>query len=125
MGTNRLARLVAITALCVALAACGGGGGGSGTTKTAVNGAITVNAADIHFDVNTIKASPGPLTVTLHNNGALDHNFEIDGQNFELKTSSSKRDATGTVNLQAGTYTFKCTVGSHAAQGMKGKIIVG
>src|SRR5690242_13347938 len=104
-------------ALPLAAWGCGGGGGGGGTTKTATNGAITVNAFDIHFDVNTIKTAPGPLTVTLHNSGALDHTFRIDGQNFEIKATSSKRDVTGTVNLKAGTYTFDCSVDSHAAQG--------
>jgi nitrite reductase (NO-forming) len=123
--------LVAVLAL-TGLAACGSSSsGGSGKkcpskvdTKTAVGGAITVCASDIKFDVVTIKAKPGPLKVTLENDGAIYHTLKIPDADVELKTNAGKT-ATATVTLSKGTHSFDCTVPGHAAAGMKGKIEVG
>ena len=81
-------------------------------------------AADIHFDVNTIKAAPGPLTVTFVNDGQLQHTFRIKKTSLDLKADSGKT-VVGRVTLAKGTYQFDCTVAGHAAAGMKGKIEVG
>ena len=109
----------------MALGACGGGSGGGGKTKTAVNGKVDVNAYDTpRFDVSTIKATPGPLTITLHEQGSGSHTFKITDHDFELKVDSGKRVDSGTITLPAGTYDFECTVSGHAAQGMKGTIVV-
>ncbi len=110
------------------LGACGGGSGAKCPAKvdakTVTGGAITVCASDIKFDVATIKAQPGPLKVTLENDGAIYHTFRIVDANFELKANGGKTDS-GTVTLSKGTYDFDCTVSGHAAAGMKGKIEVG
>jgi len=110
----------------LALVACGGGGGGGGgATKTATGGTIEVNAYDTpKFDVKTIKASPGALKVTLREQGSGQHTFTVKSEDFNLVVDSGKRVATGTLTLPAGTYEFVCTVAGHAAQGMKGKIVV-
>jgi len=111
-----------------AIAACGSSGGGSssGETRAAVNGAVTVNAKDpYNFDVKTITAKPGPLTVTLVEKGSQEHTFTITDPKFELKVNAGKGEATGTVTLAAGTYKFKCSYDGHAAAGMTGTIVVG
>lgn len=121
-----LVACLALVAFLPLLAACGGGGGSSkGATRTATDGKVDVNAFDIHFDVKTIKASPGALTVTLVEKGALEHTFKINGTNLQLKVNSGTPQDTGTVQLKQGTYTFECTVPGHAAQGMKGTVVVG
>jgi nitrite reductase (NO-forming) len=74
--------------------------------------------------VVTINAQPGPLKVTLVNDGAIYHTLKIPDANVELKTNSGKTDS-ATVTLSKGTYSFDCTVPGHAAAGMKGKIVVG
>ena len=114
-----------VPALLVVLTACGSSGGGkSEPTKTVTNGAITVDAFDnLHFDVGTIKTAAGPLTVTLDNKGAIDHTLKIEGTPLTLKAGGGK-SATGTVTLKQGTYDFECTIPGHAAQGMRGKVIV-
>jgi plastocyanin len=123
----RRVSFAAVLAFGLLLAACGGGGGSSSSdTKTAVGGKIDVNAKDpFSFDVKTINASPGPLTVTLHEKGGQEHTFTIASPKFELVVTSSKPVATGTVTLKAGTYDFKCSYDGHAAAGMVGKIVVG
>jgi plastocyanin len=111
----------------LALSACGSsGGGGAGETRTAVDGKVDVNARDPYsFDVKTINAKAGPLTVTLHEKGSSTHTFTIPSENFEIKVNPSNPTATGTVTLQAGkTYDFKCSFDAHAAAGMTGKIVV-
>jgi plastocyanin len=111
----------------VALTACGSSGGsGSSDTRTAVDGKVDVNAKDPYsFDVKTINAQAGPLTVTLHEKGSQTHTFRIKSEDFEIKVTPSNPTATGTVTLQAGkTYDFDCSFDGHAAAGMKGKIVV-
>lgn len=121
---NRRVPLAVVLTGGLVLGACGGGGG---VTKTAVNGKIDVNASDpYNFDVKTINASAGPLTVALHEKGGQEHTFTISDLKFELKVTPSHSEATGTVTLEAGkTYAFKCSFDGHAAAGMVGTIVVG
>jgi len=122
MTRRALVSVVAFAA--IALAACGSSGGGSSEpTKTVTGGAITVDAADVKFDVGEIKTAPGPLTVTLVNTGAMQHTFKIDGTSLLIKTNGGKT-ASGTVTLAKGTYDFECTVPGHKGQGMKGTVVV-
>ena len=117
--------LAILLAFALVLAACGGGGGGSGATKTAVNGKVDVDARDPYsFDVKTIDAKAGPLTVTLHEKGSQTHTFTISDPKFEITVTPDKPVATGTVTLKAGTYSFKCSYDGHAAAGMVGQIVV-
>jgi plastocyanin len=111
----------------LAVAACGGSSGGSDSSKTraAVDGAVTINAEDpYNFDVKTITAKPGPLTVTLVEKGSQEHTFTMKDPKFKLTVTSGKQEATGTVNLKAGTYKFTCSYDGHAASGMVGEIVV-
>jgi plastocyanin len=123
---SRRVSFAAVLAFGLILAACGGGSGGSGSTKTATGGKIDVNASDpFNFDVKTINASPGPLTVTLHEKGSQTHTFTISSQKFEITVTPSHPEVSGTVTLKAGTYDFKCSFDGHAANGMVGKVVVG
>jgi plastocyanin len=121
MTRRHLGTLVVVAVL--AFGACSSGSSGSQSTKTANGGAITVGAFDIRFDVKHIKATPGPLTVTLVNHGAVNHTFEIQGTSLLLKANPGA-SVTGTVTLAAGTYTFECTIPGHAAAGMQGTVVV-
>ena len=104
-----LVALIAVVVFVVVLAACGGGGGG-GPTKVVQNGKIEVGAYDIRFDVKTIKAQPGPLTVTLVEHGSLNHTFKVLGKSFELKVGSGTDRESGTIDLKRGTYKFECLI---------------
>ena len=104
-------------------AACGGSSKNAEPTITAKNGEVTVEAFDIHFNVGEIKASPGPLKVTLVNKGGIEHDFKINNTDLHLKANGGKTDS-GTVTLEKGTYDFECTVPGHAGQGMKGTVVV-
>jgi len=128
----RRSLLVVLALVCTALPACGGGGKSSSPpcppadngTRTAANGAVTVCALDIKFDVKTINTPAGPLSVTLINKGSQQHTFKIDGTDFELKTPGHNDVKTGSVTLQAGSYKYFCTISNHEALGMKGTLVV-
>ena len=125
---NRRVPLCLLATFGLSIAACGGSSGGSsaGETRAAVGGAVTINARDpYNYDVKTITAKPGPLTVTLVEKGSQEHTFTIADPKFELKVNAGKGEATGTVTLAAGTYKFKCSYDGHAAAGMTGNIVVG
>jgi plastocyanin len=114
-----------VGAFALLVAACGGGGGSADKTRTAVNGSVDVNAKDPYsFDVKTIKASPGKLTINLHEKGGQTHTFTIKDPKFEIKVTPSAPEASGTVELAPGTYKFECSFDGHAAAGMTGQIIV-
>ena len=127
---RRRSAILLVAALALGgLGACGGGGTSQKCqalvdTKTVTGGAITVCASDIKFDVATIRAQPGPLKVTLENDGAIYHTLKIANTNLDLKANGGKT-VSGTVTLSKGTYPFDCTVPGHAAAGMKGTIVVG
>ena len=123
---NRRVPLALVAAFALFVAACGGGGGSSADqTRTATNGSIDVNAYDpYHFDVKTIKASPGALTINLHEKGGQTHTFTIEDPKFEIKVTPSAPETSGTVTLKPGTYKFKCSFDGHAAAGMHGQIVV-
>jgi plastocyanin len=127
--TRPLTTLLVLAALAFAgLGACSSGGGAKCPAKIDIKivtgGAITVCGSEVKFDVNTIKAQPGPLKITLRNGGTSYHTLKVEGTSLELKANPGKSD-TGTVTLAKGTYDFECTVPGHAAAGMKGKIVVG
>jgi plastocyanin len=118
------APLALVAAGALLLAACGGGGGG-GETRAAVNGSVDVNAKDPYsFDVKTITAPAGDLTINLHEKGGQTHTFTLKDPEFELKVTPSAPEASGTVNLKPGTYKYYCSFDAHAAAGMVGEIIV-
>ena len=118
---------IGVPAVALFLGACGSSGGGSASnqTKVATNGKVDVNAHDIYFDVHTIKATAGPLTITLHEDGSQPHTFTMDKpQHFEIKVSPGSSTASGSINLRPGSYQFYCSTPGHKAAGMKGTIEV-
>jgi len=124
----RVDRAISILTLAGGIGLFAACGSSSTATRTAAvkqvtSGHITVGAYDVYFDVRTIDTSPGPLTVTLVNHGTTYHTFTVNGTTLNLRADPG-RQATGTVTLRRGTYTFICTFPGHAAAGMRGTIHV-
>ncbi len=85
---------------------------------------IAVN--DFYFDPNTLTASPGARVVlNLKNASALEHTFTLPVAKVNVSIQSG---GSATVRFTApskpGTYYFYCSVPSHAALGMVGKLTV-
>jgi len=128
--------LAAVSLGCLGLvaSACGGGSGGGGgaaksVTITAPSGGgtptLTVEAHDVFLRPNQVKAPAGKLKIDYVEDGSQQHTLVIDGvKGFKLEVGPGTKNASGTVDLQPGEYTYYCTVPGHRAQGMQGTITV-
>ncbi len=123
-------RLLPLTALLLVVAAgCGDDDDTAGRTVTVQKGeAVTVVAEEYSFDPETIVLTgSGELTVELDNQGTLAHNLRVFDGGTDIggtPTFSGGEPRTGTLEVEPGEYELLCTVGDHAALGMKGKLEV-
>ena len=108
-----------------ALTACGSGGGGSSEPVAAGDGTVQVEARDLAFSPTQVSATAGEIEVELENVGAAQHDFVIEEAGDQLVVQAAPGDtATGTIELEAGSYTFYCSVPGHRAAGMEGSLEV-
>ena len=129
-----------LTAIALSLAACGGddeettpapaatteeeapapsgGGGGELTLKA--------DEQQLAFDKDALSAEAGSVTITMENPSSIPHNVALKGGGVDEKGEVVQKDGTSTVTaeVEAGTYTFYCSVGGHEAAGMKGTLTV-
>jgi uncharacterized cupredoxin-like copper-binding protein len=136
---RRLHRL-GIVMVSVTLAACGGRtihentvalGASSDRTQQddGAHGSETtlhVVATGFTFALNAAQVRAGTMTFLARNDGAIPHDFAIQGQGVAHKIALLQPGQTAslTVDLQPGTYTYRCTVPGHALLGMKGTLTV-
>ena len=122
--------LAAVTA--IALAGCGGSdsgdsGGGKPTTVPAGK-PLVVKADEYSFSPSNVVAKPGgPLKIELHNDGAQAHDLHVEQDGDDrggTPVFGPGQTKTTIVRLAPGKYDFLCTVGDHAAQGMKGTLTI-
>jgi plastocyanin len=108
------------------------GFGALAVTATAAKTATLKLSADpsgaFRFNVTKLTVSkPGKVTMVMRNPSPLPHDIAVKGKG--IKTTVGKIVGMGgtsriTVTLKKGTYTFYCSVGGHAAAGMKGTLVV-
>jgi plastocyanin len=119
----------------VVLAGCGGGGGSGAAGGKAVTlkpgQPLRVSAREYGFDPKgvTIEARGRNVSVpiALHNSGVLGHDLIVERGGKQVGGTTvitGGNDASATVKLQPGSYTFFCDVGDHAQLGMKGTLTV-
>lgn len=132
--------LPAVVVAALALSGCGGGGddkkvdGGQkkDTVTVGHNQPIAFGADEYSFEPKTVTVNagtshPSPVRFVLRNNGSLAHDLHVrkDGQDLGgTPIFAPGRTESGEATLGPGTYEFICTVGDHAALGMKGTLIV-
>lgn len=87
---------------------------------------LTVTAKDFSFDQKELHVKAGDVvTVTFKNEGRMQHDWTVEGQNIATKTiGSGEADVIQFVAPAAGTYETFCSVGTHRSMGMVGKLIV-
>jgi plastocyanin len=115
--------------LAIGLAACGGDGNdrhraanGNGDAPSEVS--IT-GTDDLKFEPTSLTAAAGTITVTLTSEEAVEHDFVIeDIGDVEVVYSGPGETNSGTVDLEAGTYTFYCSIPGHRTAGMEGTLTV-
>jgi plastocyanin len=123
----------------VALTGCGGGDdekGDGGQKKDTVtvghNQPIAFGAEEYAFEPKkvTVKSGttqPSVIRFVLRNNGSLAHDLHVEKDGVDMGGTpifAPGKTAAGQAKLAPGTYEFLCTVGDHAALGMKGTLVV-
>jgi len=98
----------------------GGSEGGATTLQ------LAADPVAIAFDKTELTAKPGKVTIDFDNPSAVPHNVAIEKDGKELAGFEPIAEAEEAVSadLEAGTYTFLCTVPGHAAAGMEGTLTV-
>ena len=98
--------------------AAGGGGGATVEVSSPEDGALK-------FDQAELTAEAGSVTFKYTNPSQVPHAFEVEGNGVEGETETiTASDASVTVELEAGTYTYYCPVGQHREAGMEGTLTV-
>jgi cyclophilin family peptidyl-prolyl cis-trans isomerase/uncharacterized cupredoxin-like copper-binding protein len=88
-------------------------------------GEIVITANDIFFEPAEISIPAGTdATVTVVNQGAVEHNFSIDELEIS-RTIAPGGQQRIVINAPAGTYEFYCNMPGHREAGMAGQLIVG
>ena len=88
---------------------------------------VKVSAKEFHFTLSqTSIAKPGPVNFVVKNVGKEAHNFVIlSGINKTTALIQPSHTATLKVTFtKKGSYTYECSVGEHAEEGMLGNFIV-
>lgn len=139
MTMRRATAFVGVIALV--LAACGGSGDGADDGGAGGATAATIGASEFAFDpADSTIAADTDVRVTLHNSGAIDHEWVVLKQGTTIDAEAdfdesmvavrigsigAGAEATGTVNLPAGDYQVICALIGHFDAGMKGTLEVG
>ena len=82
----------------------------------------------LKFEPGSLTAPAGEVTITMDNpdGNSLPHNVALEGEGVDEAGEVVQPGSTSevTADLQAGTYTFYCAVGSHRQNGMEGTLTV-
>ena len=113
-----------LVALCILLmTACGG------AASQAPPG-VRVVATEFHFEPSALTLTAGaPMKLTFKNAGQTLHDFTIvsgpgGDKTLDHVAAEPNKEATLTLDLPAGSYTFICSVPGHKELGMQGTIAV-
>lgn len=139
MRTTRLTKLIGIVAIGVlALGACSSDDdekvdkkptpttpAGDTTIGETAGAKITVRSFDIGFREKQLTAPAGTIEVEYVNEGSIAHDLMFESvANFELEVKKKGDVDSGTIDLEAGEYTFFCEIPGHRGAGMEGTLTV-
>ena len=121
-----LPRTLTALAATLLLTACGGGDDPAAPSSVAdASGGTDVVAGDLFYEPTELRAGAGEVSITIDNEGSAVHNVVIEeaGDTTVVEAEGGASD-TGTIELEAGSYTFYCDIPGHRAAGMEGTLIV-
>lgn len=118
-------RTVLALGAVLALSACGSGGEADAGTRVPVEGALAVTGTDgLKFDPTSLAAEAGEVTVELRCERAVAHDFVIEEIDDTVAGCNGGGADAGTVQLEAGEYTYYCSLPGHRSAGMEGTLTV-
>jgi len=97
--------------------AAGGGGGEAVMVASPEDGGLSFEPAEL-------TAPAGEVTFTYDNPSQVPHAFDIEDVEGGETDTITESEASVTVQLEAGEYTFYCPVGQHRQAGMEGTLTV-
>ena len=104
----------------LALTGCGGDANAAdtaGTSGGSAEGVVEIEAGDLYFDPEAVTATAGETEFRLVNSGAVYHDLVVEElDHTEIAGAEEGETATGTVELEPGTYTLYCSVPGHRSQ---------
>jgi plastocyanin len=99
-------------------------GGSSGGPSSTLN--VEASETALAFDTTKLSAKAGKVTIDFKNPSAIPHNVVIEESGKELAGFEpiTEGEKSETADLEAGTYTFYCSVPGHREAGMEGTLTV-
>lgn len=126
----RSTRVLLASLATVALAACGGGGDEGAADDTAALGAVEgvfqITGTDqLKYSATSLTSDTTDITFELTCESAAEHNVVIEETGDEVVAECAPGETgTGSTTLEAGDYTFYCSIPGHRAAGMEGTLTV-
>ena len=102
---------------------------GQGKTARADGGELAIPAdpsGQLAYQFGAATSGPGALTISSENEASVPHNIALEGSGVDEKGAVVQGGAVSkiSVDVQAGEYTFYCSVPGHREGGMLGKLTV-
>jgi uncharacterized cupredoxin-like copper-binding protein len=123
LRSRKVVAAAAVTAAAVAGTAVSQVASGATPNRpAAVTLKLSASKSKLAFNVKTLRARHGKITLRMSNPATLPHAVGVNGHNGKVVRKGGV--STVTVTLKKGRYTFYCPVPGHRAAGMKGTLIV-
>lgn len=120
---SRASLAATVGLLSLGLAACGADA--SGNVSEDVEADVHVRGTDaLKFEPNELEAEAGTISIALTSEGSLLHDVVIEEADNTEVVEARGGTQVGTVDLQAGSYTFYCSIPGHRTAGMEGTLTV-
>ncbi len=122
---SRTAVLATAGLLSLGLAACGGGDDTSAPASD-VEPDVSVTGTDaLKYEPTELEAEAGEIAIELTSGESVEHDVVIE-EAGDTRVVEANRGQTnvGTIELEAGEYTFYCSVPGHRTAGMEGTLTV-
>lgn len=98
----------------------GGGDGGGGAQES-----VEITAVDINYEDVPDSLSAGTIEFVLNNTGSIEHDLNIEELDEQVVSlTPGGETASGTAELESGSYTIYCSVPGHRDSGMEATIEV-
>lgn len=106
----------------------GGGGEESGGEASGPGGTLEVvaNESALAFEEESLETEAGKVEIDFDNPSAIEHDVKIekDGEEIGGTDVVTQGENSATVELEAGDYTFFCSIPGHREAGMEGPLTV-